>query len=61
MSENCAKTRLSFPLTRARRRHRPLFMVLVRFSGHALPKTLVAIEAIAVYYSKPGRQNGNPG
>jgi hypothetical protein len=38
-------------------------MVLVRLSGHALPKTLVAIEAIAVYYSKPGRQNGkgNPG
>jgi hypothetical protein len=22
---------------------------------------LVAIEAIAVYYWKPGRQNGNPG
>jgi type VI secretion system Hcp family effector len=55
------KPRPSFPLTPTGRGHRPLFMVLVRLSGHALPKTLVAIEAIAVYYSKPARQNGNPG
>jgi hypothetical protein len=33
-------------------------MVLARVSGHALRKTLVAIEAIAVYYPKVGSPNG---
>jgi hypothetical protein len=51
------------------RGHRPLFMVLVKFPAMRCAK-LVAIEAIAVYCSKPGppvcgslwgRQNGNSG
>ena len=44
----------SFPSTPAGKGHRPLFMVLVRLPGHTLSKTLVAIEAIAEYCSKPG-------
>jgi hypothetical protein len=32
-----------------------------KVSGDALPIKMVAIEAIAVHYLKPGSQNGNPG
>jgi hypothetical protein len=39
--------------------YRPLCMGAGKVSGDALCK-MVAIEAIAVYCSKPGSQNGNP-
>jgi hypothetical protein len=38
VSGNFAETRPSFRLTPAGRGHRSLLMVLVRLSGHALPK-----------------------
>jgi hypothetical protein len=60
VSENCAETRPSFPLTRAGRGHRPLFMVLVRLPGEPLVRKLVKLKAIALYYLKLGSQNGNP-
>ncbi len=56
-SENCAETRPSFPWSSDGRGPRA-FIMLVRRSGHAPPKTLVAIETIAIHYSKPGRENG---
>jgi hypothetical protein len=39
----------------------PLLMGTGTTSGNALLKTLVAAQAIAVYYSKLRNQNGNPG
>jgi len=39
VSENCAETRRTFPLTPAGREHRPLFMLLVRLSGDPLARS----------------------
>ncbi len=61
MSEECAEMNLSYRLTQTRKRHCPFFMGAGKVSGDALPRKLVAIEAIAVHYLKPGSQNGNPG
>jgi hypothetical protein len=61
MSENCAETHPSFPLTPAGKGHRPLCMVLMGLSADPLAKKLVALKAIAIDYRRLGRQKGNTG
>jgi hypothetical protein len=50
----CPRTRPSFLLIPAGRRHRPLFMVLMGLSADPLAKNWSAIEAIAIQWLWPG-------
>jgi hypothetical protein len=59
LSENWAEMRPSFWSAPIWKGYRPLCMGAGKVSSDALCK-MVAIEAIAVYCSKPGSQNGNP-
>jgi hypothetical protein len=61
VSENCAETRLSCRLAPYWKAYRRLLMGAGTPYGEALPKNLVAIEAAAVYCSRPEGQNGNSG